>query len=134
MESTTARALADGYVAYMATGDTSVLHMFSSDFYDNVSKTRGLGIFNVVSTWLDESFADRSVELHLVMHSDDTVMIWFTVHGRHVGNGFPRLKGLPVNGNLVAWPQVHIFRLADGLVVEHWAVRDDAAMLDAVKA
>jgi hypothetical protein len=30
--------------------------------------------------------------------------------------------------------QVHIFRLAEGLVGEHWAVRDDAAMLDAVKA
>jgi hypothetical protein len=29
---------------------------------------------------------------------------------------------------------VHIFRLAEGLVVEHWAVRDDAAMLDAVRA
>jgi lactoylglutathione lyase len=134
MDSTTARALADGYVAYIATGDTSVLHMFSSDFYDNVSQTRGLGIFDVVSTWLDVSFADRSVELHLVTHSDDTVMTWFTVHGRHVGNGFPRLEGLPVNGNLVAWPQVHIFRLADGLVVEHWAVRDDAALLDVVKA
>lgn len=74
MDSTTARALADGYVAYIATGDTSVLHMFSSDFYDNVSQTRGLGIFDVVSTWLDVSFADRSVELHLVTHSDDTVM------------------------------------------------------------
>jgi hypothetical protein len=97
MDSTTARALADGYVAYIATGDTSVLRMFSSDFYDNVSQTRGLGIFDVVSTWLDVSFADRSVELHQVTHSDDIVMIWFTAHGRHVGNGFPRLEGLPVN-------------------------------------
>ena len=60
--------------------------------------------------------------------------MWCTARGRHIGNGFPRLKGLPVAGNRAAWPQVHIFRLADGLVVEHWAVRDDAAMLDAVTA
>jgi predicted ester cyclase len=130
----TAQALADGYTAYITTGDTSVLQTFSPDFYDNVSKTRGLDIFGLVATWLDESFADRSADLHLVTHSADTVVMWCTAYGRHVGNGFPRLNGLPVKGNRVAWPQVHIFRLAEGLVVEHWAVRDDAAMLDAVKA
>jgi lactoylglutathione lyase len=134
MDHASAQALADGCVAYVTTGDTSVLRMFSPDFYDNVSQTRGLGIFEVVSRWLDESFADRRAELHLVTHTDDTVVIWFTSHGRHIGSGFPRLKGLPVVGNRTAWPQVHISRFAEGLVVEHWAVRDDAAMLDAVKA
>jgi lactoylglutathione lyase len=134
MDHAGAQALADGYLAYTTTGDTSALTMFSRDIYDNVSKTRGLGIFDIVSRWQDESFADRSADLHLVTHTDDTVVIWYTAHGRHIGNGFPRLKGLPITGNQVSWPQVHIFRFAEGLVVEHWAVRDDAAMLDAVKA
>lgn len=134
MDSATAQALADGYLAYNLTGDTAVFEMFAPDFYDNVSKTRGLGIFGVVAAWGAASFADSSVDLHLVTHSDDTVVIWYTVHARHIGNGFPRLAGLPVKGNRVSWPQVHIFRFAEGKVVEHWAVRDDAAMLDAVKA
>jgi len=133
MDHAGAQALADGYIAYTTAGDTSVFTMFSPDIYDNVSKTRGLGIFDIVSRWMDETFADRSADLHLVTHTDDTVVIWYTAHGRHIGNGFPRLKGLPITGNQVAWPQVHIFRFAEGLVVEHWAVRDDAAMLDAVK-
>ena len=114
MDHAGAQALADGYVAYTTTGDTSVLTMFSPDIYDNVSKTRGLGIFDIVSRWLDETFADRSADLYLVTHTDDTVVIWYTAHGRHIGNGFPRL-----------------FRFVEGLVVEHWAARDDAAMLDA---
>ena len=58
--------------------------------------------------------------------------MWYTVRGRHIGNGFPRLSALPIRGNIITWPQVHIFRLADDLVVEHWAVRDDAALLDSV--
>jgi predicted ester cyclase len=98
------------------------------------SETRGLEIFDVVSRWFDESFADRTAELHLVTHTEDTVMVWCTARGRHVGDGFPRLAGLPVSGNQVVWPQVHVFRFDDGLVVEHWAVRDDAAMLNAVTA
>jgi hypothetical protein len=87
MDHAIAQALADGYIAYSTTGDTSVLGMFSPDFYDNVSKTHGLAIFDVVSGWLDESFVGRSADLHLVTHTDDTVMIWYTAHGRHVGNG-----------------------------------------------
>ena len=134
MDPATAHALADGYAAYNATGDLSVLTMFSPGFYDNVSGRRGLDIFAVVGRWLVESFAERSVQLHLVTHTDDTVMMWYTVRGRHIGNGFPRLQGLPVKGNPVSWPQVHIFRLEGGLVVEHWAVRDDAALLDSVTA
>jgi predicted ester cyclase len=130
----TAQALAEGYLAYTTTGDRSVLARFSPDFYYNVSGQHGLKIFAVVGTWFEESFADRSANLHLVTHADDTVVVWCTVHGRHVGNGFPRLAGLPIKGNEITWPQVHIFRLEDGLVVEHWAVRDDAALLDSVKA
>ena len=108
----------------------SIMSMFSPDFYDNVSRQRGLRIFSVVRDWLEESFAERRADLHLVAHTDDTVMTWYTVRGRHIGNSFPRLRGLPVKGNTITWPQVHIFRLDGGLVVEHWAVRDDAALID----
>lgn len=134
VDDATARELAEAYLAYSAAGDMGLLARFSPDFVDNVSGRRGLAIFDVVRGWLEESFADRSAELHLVTHTDDTVMMWFTAHGRHVGNGFPRLRGLPVTGRTITWPQVHVFRLVDGLVVEHWAVRDDAALLDSVRA
>lgn len=134
MNQATAQALADGYAAYIARGDMSVLRMFSPEFYDNVSGQRGLHIFTIVGGWIEESFAERAVQLHLITHTDDTAMVWFTMRGRHIGNGFPRLKGLPIKGNRITWPQVHIFRIEDDLVVEHWAVRDDAAMLDSATA
>jgi predicted ester cyclase len=129
-----AHALAKGYAAYLASGDDAVMEVFSSDFFDNVSGRSGLDIFKVVRVWMDQSFDQRSAELHLVTHTEDTVVIWYTVRGRHIGNGFPRLVGRPVKGNAITWPQVHIFRLDDGLVVEHWAVRDDATLLDSVDA
>ena len=134
MDQETARDLADGYCAYLASGDGGVFRMFSDSFFDNVSGRSGLEIFQVVGEWLDASLGQRSVDLHLVTHSDDTVVIWCTVRGRHIGNGFPRLAGKDVKGNRVDWPQVHMFRFADGLVVEHWAVRDDVALLEAVEA
>ena len=63
MDQAIAQALADGYAAYTATGDLSVLRMFSPECYDNVSGRRGLHIFTVVSGWLEESFATREALL-----------------------------------------------------------------------
>ena len=102
--------LQTGTPPIIARGDMSVLGMFSPEFYDNVSGQRGLRIFTIVDGWFKESFAERTVQLHLVTHNDDTVMIWYTMRGQHIGNGFPRLKGLPIKGNRITWPQVHIFR------------------------
>lgn len=132
MTALNADELGRGYAAYVETGDEAVFEHFSPDFFDNVSGQRGLQIFETVAGWLDESFRDRRAELHAAMGDGDRVMIWFTMHGTHIGNGFPRLAGGPVSNKPITWPQVHIFRIANGLVVEHWAVRDDATMLDQI--
>lgn len=133
MDGHLADAIADGYERWSASGDRSVMALFSTDFDDNVSGRRGLGIFDVVERWLQESFANRWVEHHATMFDGDRVMVWYTAHGRHVGDGFPRLAGCAVTGAEVAWPQVHMFRVEDGLVVEHWAVRDDFGMLEQIR-
>ena len=127
-----AHAIADGYERWSSTGDQSVTALFSPDFYDNVSGQRGLAIFDVVWRWIEESYADRRVEHHATMFDEDRVMVWFTQHGRHVGNGFPRLRGCPITGAQVANAQLHVFRVQDGRVVEHWAVRDDYGMLEQI--
>jgi predicted ester cyclase len=43
--------------------------------------------------------------------------------------GIPTPKGKPVSVELV-----HIFRVRDGKIVEHWAVRDDLALMKQVGA
>ena len=134
MDQVTAQALAEGYQAFNTSGDLGFLSMFSPDFYDNVNGQRGLEVFPVVAGWLADSFADRRLDLNLVAHTDDTVMVWCTMQARHVGDAHPRLRDLAVKGNEITWPQVHIFRFADGLVVEHWAVRDDLALVTSATA
>jgi hypothetical protein len=134
MNHETAKELADGYCAYLVSGDGGVFRMFSESFFDNVSGRSGLEIFQVVGEWLDTSLDQRSADLHLVTHSDDTVVVWCTVRGRHVGNGFPRLTGKQVKETTSTGLRSTFFRFADGSVVEHWAVRDDIALLESVEA
>ena len=134
MDHATAQDIAESYIAFFTEGDLGFRSRFSPDFYDNATGQRGLDTLDVVRGWVLESLADRRAELHLVTHTDDTVMVWYTASARHVGSTHPRLRGVPAKGNEVTWPQVHVFRLADGLVVEHWAVRDDLALLESARA
>jgi predicted ester cyclase len=133
MDELTPERLASGYVAWATAGDRTMLQWFAPDFVDHVS---GMGpeIWDIVAAWTAESFADTRVDLNAVMSGGDRVMVWITARGQHIGSAFPRLRGLPVLGNEICWNQVHIFRVCDGMVTEHWAVRDDAAMLDQVAA
>ena len=48
MDHQTAKELADGYCAYLMSGDGGVFRMFSESFFDNVSGRSGLEIFQVV--------------------------------------------------------------------------------------
>jgi hypothetical protein len=71
----------------------------------------GVSVFDVVGGWFEESFSDRRVEHHATMTDDDRVLVWFTMHGVHIGNAFPRMVNLDVSGEDVVWPQVHILRV-----------------------
>ena len=102
------------------------------DFFDHVSGQRGSAIWAQVAQWAKATFADPVVDVHEIMSRGDRVLVWMTVTATHVGSGFPRLRGIAVTGKRVAWPQVHIFRCSGGLLAEHWAVRDDYAMVEAI--
>jgi predicted ester cyclase len=122
------------YADFMATGDESFLALLGADFHDHVSDQRGPGIWLVVKRWLNESFADREVDVHSVATDDDLVLVWATVEGTHVGSAFPWLGSRPASGRRVSWRQVHIFRLEMGKITEHWAVRDDLRVLETIDA
>jgi predicted ester cyclase len=99
------------------------------EFYDHVSGQTGTGIFPLVRRWGEETFADVNSEIHAVMTNADLVSVWFTTQATHVGNAFPFLRDRPVTGRRISYQAVHIFRVADGKLVEHWAVRDDLGLL-----
>jgi predicted ester cyclase len=124
--------LAGMYADFMSTGDESLLGVMSEDVYDNVSGQHGTAIWLTVKEWIEQSFADRTVQLHCAAADQDRVLVWLTVTATHIGSAFPWLGGRPGSGRRIEWRQVHVFRLVDEKVVEHWAVRDDLRVLEAI--
>jgi predicted ester cyclase len=86
---------------------------------------QGLAGMTQTMLWLARAFSDRRYEIHQVVGEGDTVVVHCTFHGRHTGE----FMGLAPTGRSFASRQVHVVRFQDGKGIEHWAVRDDLAML-----
>ena len=121
------------YTDFLRGEPDALLALVDDEFLDNVSGQRGPGILHTVGAWLSDSFSDVEVDLHALAKADDgRVLVWVTLHGTHIGSAFPFMASRPPTGGRVAWPQVHIFRIAGDRLVEHWAVRNDLRLLEAI--
>ena len=59
----------------------------------------------------------------------DKVVVRVTVRGTHTGALDLVRLAMPATNRTVTFEAIHILRLEDGVIVEHWAARDDIAFL-----
>jgi predicted ester cyclase len=78
------------------------------------------GLRETVS-WLRGLWGPMRFEIHDEICEGDKVVARVTMHGRHVGE----FLGRAPTGREFATKQIHIWRIEDGKVIEHWSVRDD---------
>jgi predicted ester cyclase len=73
--------------------------------------------------------ADRVPDLHAVLHElvaeRDLVVGRITLTGTHQGD----FMGMAPTGQSFSVQHMHLYRVADGKVAEHWACRDDLGQL-----
>jgi predicted SnoaL-like aldol condensation-catalyzing enzyme len=75
--------------------------------------------------WLLSVFPDHRFDIEDAVADGNTVAIRGTMGGTHEGE----LMGIAPTGKRIAVQQTHWFRVADGKVAEHWAVRDDLGIM-----
>jgi predicted ester cyclase len=72
-------------------------------------------------TWLRGLWGPMRMDVQDWISEDDKVVARVTVRGRHVGE----FLGKEPTGKEYEVEHIHIWRLEDGKVIEHWSVRDD---------
>jgi predicted ester cyclase len=73
--------------------------------------------------WLRGLWGPMRAEIEDEICEGDKVVARLTMHGHHVGE----FLGKPPTGKEFAAEHIHIWRLVDGKVIEHWSVRDASA-------
>jgi len=71
--------------------------------------------------WLRGLWGPMRFDLKDEICQADKVVARVVMHGRHVGE----FLGKPPSGKEFATKQIHIWRIEDGKLIEHWSVRDD---------
>ena len=90
--------------------------------------------FFATARWLHDFASDVAWDVHEAIAEGDLVALHVTMRGTQSGEhtvydaAGELVQRLPASGRPFAVTQTHWFRLRDGLVVEHWANRDDLTM------
>lgn len=81
--------------------------------------------FKATATWLRSVFPDYRAELEELVVEDDLVVARLRVSGTQQGE----FMGRPPTGRRFSVQHMHMYRMAGGRLVEHWACRDDLGQL-----
>jgi steroid delta-isomerase-like uncharacterized protein len=74
---------------------------------------------------LRSAFPDFKIKIDLQVAEGDLVVQRATATGTMKGE----FAGMPPSGKTATWEAIHISRIKDGKVVEHWQVQDQLGML-----
>ena len=77
-----------------------------------------------VLRWLRGAFDDLTYEVHDAFGAGDRVAMRLTTRGTHTGE----FMGKPATGRPFEIEAIHIYRIENGRVAEHWAKRDDVGL------
>lgn len=102
----------------------------TEDYWNHASNPaegpdRGIANARDVSKSFQELFTDPKFEITRVTAEGDTVVVEGTFTAIVTGG---ELFGIPAAGQHVSQPHVHTLKFRDGLISEHFVVRDDFVM------
>lgn len=99
------------------------------------ARLRGPQALQATANWLRRAFSDIRFEIHDIAVVGDRAVAWVTMHAVNTGpfvvHDSPDgtvTEVFPPTGRSFSTRQVHWFRINDGAIAEHDAVRDDLGM------
>jgi predicted ester cyclase len=117
--------VAEMFERQRAGDDTYLDELVATDMINHAAGPQGgEGLKSILST-IEHDLGPVSYDQHHLIGDGDLVAQHLTLHGTHRASTMPLLAGLAVTGRPAAWTFIHIWRVANGLIVEHWACRDD---------
>jgi steroid delta-isomerase-like uncharacterized protein len=110
--------LAETYLSMLNTHDPDLVDRFVAVEYRNHNAfvADGREANRQFWTMFFAALPDLSVTMEDLVTSGDRVVGRFVYRGTHTGE----LMGIPASGNLVEMRSIDIWRVADGMFVEHW--------------
>ena len=114
--------------------DAPIDDLVAEDLVNHAAGPQGRDGLERILRTIEHDLGPVTVEQHHLIGDGDLVAQHLTLHGTHRASTMPLLAGTPVSGRTTAWRFIHLWRVEDGMIVEHWACRDDMDLLEQLRA
>ena len=108
---------------------TAIGDLVAPDMVNHAAGPQGAEGLGLILDVIEHDLGPVAVEHHHLIADGELVAQHLTLVGTHKASTMPLLTGVPVTGAPVRWTFIHLWRVVDGRVVEHWATRDDVGLL-----
>jgi len=107
--------------------------LIATDMVNHAAGPQGREGLKTILRTIEADLGPTELEQHHLICEGDFVVQHVTLHGKHRASTMPLLAGAPVTGRPAEWTFLHIWRVVDGMLVEHWACRDDLGLLEQLR-
>jgi steroid delta-isomerase-like uncharacterized protein len=118
----------------ISNGDERVAdEIIHPDFFDHTNPPglqQGLAGHKAIVRLFRAAFPDSDWSIEDLVAERDRVVARTVFRGTHLGDFF----GIPASGKRVEVQGVHVIRIADGKVAEHWGTNDDLGLMRQIGA
>ena len=115
-------------------GDPLLDDLVAVDLINHAAGPQGRDGLSSILRTIEVDLGPTVLEHHHLVAEGDLVVHHVTLRGTHRKSSMPLLADVPVTGRSIRWAFVHLWRVADGRLVEHWATRDDLGLLEQLRS
>lgn len=134
MSERSAKAVVEELLRRQEAGDETVLDdLVAPNMVNHAAGPQGREGLRQILRTIEGDLGPVTAEQHHLIGEGDLVAQHITLHGTHRASTMPLLSGLEPSGREAAWTFIHLWRVADGLLVEHWACRDDMGLVEQLR-
>ncbi len=94
-----------------------------------IAEAQGAKGWRRIMDMLLTAVPDQRMTCEDLVAEGDRVVARVTVEGTQTGPMIMKLLSVPASNRSFKTEHIHVFRIANGKIVEHWAGRDDFGML-----
>ncbi|MEO6469253.1 MAG: ester cyclase [Acidimicrobiia bacterium] len=113
--------------------DTALDDLVAEDMVNHAAGPQGRDGLRLILAIIDHDLGPVTAEQHHLVGEGEFVAQHLTLHGTHRASTMPLLVDTPASGRPTAWTFIHLWRVTDEMIVEHWACRDDVGLLDQLR-
>ncbi|CAN5605666.1 hypothetical protein BH10ACT10_BH10ACT10_09840 [soil metagenome] len=117
-----------------ADGDTVLDDLVAADLVNHAAGPQGREGLTAILRNIEVDLGPTDLEQHHLIEQGDLVVQHVTLRGTHRASTMPLLAGATATGRSATWTFIHIWRVADGMLVEHWACRDDMGLREQLRS